>query len=153
MPTAYVVHTLPGRVRLRIPAKRGDANYFEELRRVISGFPGIEVAAVNPLTASILIRYPPELDIAAVGEVAGAFDIVYGELPTATVAERLDNWLARGDRVLRRGSGGHIDFKSASVLTLLALALRQAAQGEILQPAFPLLLGALAVLHGAAPKE
>ena len=56
-PDALVVHALPGRVRFRVPGKKGDRNYFEELVAVISTSSGLEKLQINPATASVLIRY------------------------------------------------------------------------------------------------
>jgi Heavy metal associated domain 2 len=57
---AYVHHHLPGRVRLRIPAVKGEEQELRELSSAIARVPGISQVEYNPLTASILIQYSPE---------------------------------------------------------------------------------------------
>lgn len=151
MPTAYVVHSLPGRLRLKIPARRGDAGYFAALSAALRACPGVQSVETNAMTAGVLIHYPPPLtaaDLAAAAAAAAPLDLEYGSPPVRSVAENLAAQFQRADSVLRRGSGGQVDFRSVSVLTLLGLALYQLARGEILQPAVPLLLGAMAVLPG-----
>jgi hypothetical protein len=55
--TAYLVHQIPGRMRLRVPDKRGDASYFESVSKVLSRHPGVEHLMVKPGTASILVHH------------------------------------------------------------------------------------------------
>ncbi|MEW6427358.1 MAG: HMA2 domain-containing protein [Thermodesulfobacteriota bacterium] len=54
---AVVAHALSGRVRLRIPAKRGDSGYFEEVLAAASGCEGLRKLVINPATGSVLIHY------------------------------------------------------------------------------------------------
>jgi len=54
---AYVHHHLPGRLRLRIPAVRGEEDELRELSSAIAKTPGISRVEYNPLTGSILIQY------------------------------------------------------------------------------------------------
>lgn len=56
-PDALVVHALPGRVRFRIPSKKGDMVYFEELLANFGKCTGLEKLVINPATASVLIQY------------------------------------------------------------------------------------------------
>lgn len=66
-PDAHIVHALPGRVRFRIPGKKGDKNYFEELVAAISTCSGLEKLVINPATAGVLIHY----DAGHTGELNG----------------------------------------------------------------------------------
>ncbi|MGZ5044724.1 MAG: hypothetical protein ACXV8P_08025 [Methylobacter sp.] len=38
LPSAFVKHQLPGRVRLKIPQKRGNVHYFDRLADIFSKF-------------------------------------------------------------------------------------------------------------------
>ncbi|MEW6519784.1 MAG: HMA2 domain-containing protein [Thermodesulfobacteriota bacterium] len=66
-PDARIVHALPGRVRFRVPGKKGDRYYFEELVAAISSCSGLEKLVINPATASVLIHY----DAGHTGELNG----------------------------------------------------------------------------------
>lgn len=57
---AYVHHHLPGRMRLRIPAAKGEAGELEEISSAIARTPGINRVEYNPVTGSILIQYAPD---------------------------------------------------------------------------------------------
>ena len=53
-PEAYVSHQSLHRVRIKVPAKRGDETYFAHLRDSFEGCEGVETIDVNPITGSIL---------------------------------------------------------------------------------------------------
>ena len=57
---AYIHHHLPGRLRLRIPAAKGEAGELQEISSAIARTPGINQVEYNPVTGSILIRYSRE---------------------------------------------------------------------------------------------
>jgi hypothetical protein len=57
---AYVHHHLPGRLRLRIPAAKGEASELREISSAIARAPGVNQVEYNPVTGSILIQYSPE---------------------------------------------------------------------------------------------
>lgn len=54
---ALVVHQLPGRVRLRVQQRRGDAGYFSALSQDLPHLQGVRRVKVNPATASVVIEY------------------------------------------------------------------------------------------------
>jgi hypothetical protein len=103
---AEVVHRLPGRLRLRIPALRMVDGAQEDWAFLWRGLPddvdGIEEVEVTPTSGSVLIRYRPE---------------------QLTEAELLD-FLAALNRVVLQ----HWDRLAASPPAERAAAIRQLAQ-------------------------
>jgi len=74
LPRARVVHALPGRTRLRIEEKRGDAAYFASLSAALATLPGVEQVSAAALTGSLVVRHEPPLEaIAATARAAGLF--------------------------------------------------------------------------------
>ncbi len=59
---AHVAHLLPGRVRLRVPSRRGDMEFFEAAAEWLGRTPSIGSVQVNPRTASIVMRYAGPLE-------------------------------------------------------------------------------------------
>ena len=53
------VHSLPGRLRVRIPAIKGNAINAEMLVNQVIQLTGISSVRANPVTGSILIQYDP----------------------------------------------------------------------------------------------
>src|SRR5690349_17388730 len=69
-PRARICHSSPGRVRVRIPERRYDTEYFNAIRELISAWPGVESVEVNPVTAGMLVRF-----------VTDAGDLLPGDFP------------------------------------------------------------------------
>lgn len=157
LPRALVVHEGPGRLRLRIPARRGQARWFEELERRLPGG-GILAVRSNPAAASVVIHH--RLDramIAGNAREAGLFEIV-GDVPARprtaidTAGRRL-GWL---DERLRRVTGGGVDAASLAFMVLMSMGMRELLRGNISAPAVTLFwyAASTAVLaHNAATQR
>jgi hypothetical protein len=67
---AIIEHQLSGRLRLRIPTRRGDVSFFQRIVQALSQRPQIEEISAAPLTGSILIRHsgPAEAIVTAAAE-------------------------------------------------------------------------------------
>jgi hypothetical protein len=57
VPVASIEHQLPGRVRLRVPSKRGDVPFFEKVVRELSKHPSLRELTTSSLTGSITLHY------------------------------------------------------------------------------------------------
>lgn len=55
--TAIIAHQIPGRVRLRIPERRGDHAYFESLIQGLSAHPGVHRTRVDARRGSVVIHH------------------------------------------------------------------------------------------------
>lgn len=125
VPIAYIEHQIPGRLRLRIPDRRGDAAFFERIVGTLSKLPDVTELDGSPLTGSIRIRHTGSCEaiIAAAGKER-LFEIGkrQGEVePKKPSKQPESNTDARGD-------AGTLD----SIATgLSGLALFQVAQGEV----------------------
>ncbi len=56
-PEAAVAHDSPGRLRLKLPAQRGDTVFFARLGTELAHAPAVESVETNATTASVLIRH------------------------------------------------------------------------------------------------
>jgi hypothetical protein len=52
-----VEHQVPGRVRLKIPAGKGNPELLKQISEVFGVIPGIEEIIVNPTTGSVVLHY------------------------------------------------------------------------------------------------
>lgn len=52
---------MPGRLRVRMPSKRGDTSYFHDVTQRLGRHSGITEIIANPATGSILIRHDSDL--------------------------------------------------------------------------------------------
>jgi hypothetical protein len=115
---AQTLHVMVGRSRIRIPEMRGDAEWFEGVRRGLAAYPGITRVKANPAGASLLVE-GHDLAVRRIGSVAesqGWFRLE-PEAPPVERGRRLD----------------------ALVPVLVLLALVQAMRGQIMVPALNLL--------------
>ncbi|MGJ0429443.1 HMA2 domain-containing protein [Methylobacter sp.] len=155
-PSAFIKHQLPGRVRLKIPQKRGDINYFNRLEELFSHFLGINALKLNPSTASIVISHENGVsfqDIAEFAKTKNLFNLVektedHDEtIPNLYIKALTLTGFNRFDRALLDYSKGRLDARSFLFLTLIGLAIHQAARGNVLAPASSLLIYAVQLLY------
>jgi hypothetical protein len=52
-----VEHQVRGRIRIKIPAGKGNAELLEEIKETFGAIPGIERITVNPTTGSVVLHY------------------------------------------------------------------------------------------------
>lgn len=86
-----LVHFLPGRVRLKIAALKGNPVRARQLSDAFTGVPGVSHIECNTLTGSALIQYDPRRIVQSDAASALAA-ILRRELPGLDV-ERVLQWL------------------------------------------------------------
>jgi hypothetical protein len=154
-PSAYIKHQLPGRVRLKIPQKRGDFRYFDRIAELFADCPGITQLQLKPSAASILICHGTETDFLNITEFAqtnGLFTIVeQPEEETFTISylpipKLTSTGLRHLDESLIDFSKGRLDGRSLLILALIGLSVRQMTKGHVLGPASTLLWYAFSLL-------
>lgn len=155
-PKARVVHCMTGRLRLKIPQKRGDHGFFAAVERMLSGWDSIRRVATNPLTGSLLVYFTePEALFAENSLKNDLFRVAIEDLgdllgeaaPAVPLVERAMQQMRGIDQVLRNGSGGGADIRTLAFLALLAAGLVQLMRGQVSAPAATLLWYAGAILR------
>lgn len=150
--SAYVVHSLPGRLRLRIPGKRGDESYFSGLCSRLSNRREVAAISVNVATGGVLVHLRSHYaasDLAAVAEELSLFELKASLRASPPPVKRRSPLTAATagfnglDRLVLEATGGYLDLKSSLFLTLLAMAARQVVRGQFMVPGFTLVLQAL----------
>ena len=139
--TAYVFHRARGRLRLRIPQRRGDAAFFAGLEERLRSAPGIIGVSVNPVTASVLFLLDPttDRDPLPVIESTGLLEVREGSPPMTPTLAALRRAVWRMDQSLHAQSAGSLELRTLAFLILVASAARQVVRGEMLAPAASLL--------------
>jgi hypothetical protein len=73
---AYIEHQIPGRARLRIPEKRGDARFFQHLIAVLAKHPMVKELDGSPLIGTVRICHSGSVEaITAMAAKEGLFEI------------------------------------------------------------------------------
>lgn len=78
----HYVHHLPGRLRIRVAAIKGNTTRARGLESILQAKEGVATVEANPLTGSVLIHYDPA---ATTGEALAA--IVTGDQVAAPLAQ------------------------------------------------------------------
>jgi hypothetical protein len=52
-----IAHQVPGRVRMKIPSAKGNAELLQQISETFAVIPGIEHVTANPLTGSVVLHY------------------------------------------------------------------------------------------------
>lgn len=149
---AYIVHHIPGRLRLRVPDRRNDTEFFQEVSTRLSACDSVREVVVNPVTAGILVYYEgdlPTLLMEAMG--AGLMELANVKLglpPLVPVAERLLGRLREVDGRILQATHGTVDGTTITVIGLLLAGSLQVLRGQVLGSAVPLLWYAWQAVSG-----
>lgn len=156
-PLAHIVHTLPDRVRIRIPEKRHDTDYFASLADAFDALSGIESVQANAFTASLLLHHTTSpARISEFAKRRSLFRLVsQGNDEAVPLSARLSAGVQTLDGKIRAHSDGRLDFWGAVFLLLVGVSISQLAKGNIYAPASTLLwyaLGTFAIPLQARPS-
>ena len=136
IPIAHVSHRSSGRLRIRVPGKRGDEGYFSFLSAAFSGLKDFEELRANTITGSVLIE-DPEVDEAAIAYFAEKNDLFLlrekkdSRLP---VSVEIGNHMKELSAGIRGFSRGELDLPSVVFMVLVANGIYQIARGNIGAP-------------------
>jgi hypothetical protein len=150
--TAYINHSLPSRLRIRVPSKTGDVDYFARVYSSLGKLPGVNEVRVNHVTGSILLLHD-DISLQQLREHAAAeqlFTLEQQSLPNPTVVERFAAGLNGLDRGLRGVTANNVDVRTVVLAGLAGMAVRQIQQGQVMVPAVSLLWYAYQML--SAPR-
>lgn len=135
--TAQVAHCMQGRLRIKLPAKKGDGVFFSSLAESLSKCPGVQKVEVNPLTASVLCVHsttPQRIDRFAVSK--GLFRLAPWRGVPRTLFGDVADLFTKWNRSLKQSSGGALDIPSVVFLSLVATGIYQVFLGNLSMPAW-----------------
>lgn len=135
---AEIAHLTPGRIRLRVGARQGDALFFIEAGRQLAELPGVTGVSTNRHSQSITIRHDGTLRLESIsGALAAAAAAPSVQVPTveSDYSEPLPMVRGRSGQVVsalvQLAVAAMFGRALAHVLELLAGNLIQAAAREI----------------------
>lgn len=147
LPAAYVAHQAGERLRLRIPARKGDAAFFARAERDLADCTGVAYAEANPLTASLLLHYQGDLtDLAAAAAAGQLFSLEPPQPPAHSVLDVVSERVERLEHLVLRSSRGAVDLDTLLFVGLVGAGVVQIARGRALGPASTLLANAATIL-------
>ena len=150
---AYLVHRIPGRARLRVPGRRNDIAFFNELAAALAGGEGVQGVEANPRAASLLVTFAGELEpILEPAQRRGLLTLADPEVAEPPLAGQLQAQFQDLGARLAKASGGQLDLATAVALFFLITGLVQLARGQVLAPATTLLFSAGGLLSAASAR-
>ena len=149
LPFAFVSHQVDGRVRLRVPTKRHQSEYFEQLRQVLASLPGLRRLTTNTRTGSVLIEYSGQLEaLEELGPRLGLFQLQNRPHPHS-ISEWLYTLTSQPDDFLKRVSNGRVDAAGVTALALAGLGVSQIVRGHALPAGWTLLWNGINLVRDA----
>jgi hypothetical protein len=150
-PLARLAHSLPGRKRVKIDEKRGDAAYFATPEKELTGCHGVVAVETNPLTGTALISHATEdtslWDYAIEHEL---FHLGANETAARTPPHPA---ITRGTRTAEHKSytkpGRRSDIRWLIFLAMMGMGVVQTIEGNIAIPAIGAFWYAFCILPGA----
>lgn len=132
LPHAYISHQTTGRLRIKIPSKKGDQRYLTGVKERFSGFEGIENIELNPLTGSILIIHKVNRErIAEYAMANNLFSLKGLNSYPAGLQQRISGTFKGMDTQLKKFTGGEIDIGGMAFLVLLGAGIYQISMGNL----------------------
>lgn len=148
MPIAHVMHALQGRVRIRIPSRRGNKQYFSRLHASLVTFSAVENLRINPKTGSVLIEYTGAsfVQLKSFAIETELFLLEDLENEPRAVWQRATSGFEEIDSKLRKLTGGEIDLRSVLFIGLVMMGIRQLSRGYVMGPAMTIFWQALGLI-------
>lgn len=148
LPRAYIVHQIRSRLRLRIPEKCQDQDYFASLEERLSVLPQLTEVEVSPVSGSVLLLHPfhPFETVRSELENLELFELIDTKPPAVTPMEAVTARIARTDSLINEISSGGLDLRTVAFLFAMLMTLLQAARGNFTGPAIPMFLTALSLI-------
>lgn len=129
---AVVVHRIAGRVRLRIPERRGDEAFLGAVGAKLGALPQVRSVQLGIATGSIVLR----------------FDDGFEQLRD----DAREQAIALVDDLNAAAQPVRLDPRGATALAFAALSLLQVARGVVLPPALTLAWYAATLVVPGAPE-
>ncbi len=137
LPEARITHIISGRLRIKIPSKKGDTSYFESLKQKFSSCDKVQKVEANAVTAGVLLLNDADIkDISKFAEENRLFRVKSMERKQTPLANRMRSSFEDFSTRIKKLTGGELDLPSVAFLSLLSLSIYQIARGNFYAPAW-----------------
>ncbi len=137
-PKAHISHQTKGRLRVKIPSKKGDREYFSALADSLVKHRDISEVRTNPVTGSALILHNSDKDtIRKFAEEGKLFNMIDAAVKSHPQISRYLFYGFKGiDNTVRKATGGELDVPSVAFLSLIGLGIYDISRGNFAAPAW-----------------
>jgi hypothetical protein len=141
-----VVHSLPGRKRIKIDARRGDAAYFATLEKELAECPGVGTVTTDPRTGMALISHTAE-DSVLWSHIAKHDLFQFGKNETSAPTP-VHSSIAGAEHKSYTNPGKRPDTRRLIFLAMMSMGVVQVIKGNIAIPAIAAFWYAYCVFPG-----
>ena len=141
-----IEHQVPGRVRMKIPAGKGNPELLKQVSEAFGVIPGIEEVTVNPITGSVVLYYDTERHDDVHGHLSHHTHSPTPQRPPATelddLASRIEgeaeflakhshtaravvDFVKKIDREIKLATNNMIDLKIVLALAIIGLTVTE----------------------------
>jgi heavy-metal-associated domain-containing protein len=128
-PLARVVHSIPGRARLRASEIKGDEGALEALRSALEETPGVQNVHVSRRTGSLLVEFQGSIE-AVLDEAERRGHLRLDGAQAEPYLAQIHRALGESDQRLRHASGGKLDLETVSFMGFIAGGVYQVFNGH-----------------------
>ena len=134
LPIGECVHCSAGRLRVRVREKRGDADFFEKVKKTLaSSFPKAQIT-VNPDTGSVLsLGVDDRGGLAEAARNKNLFDLA-GPDRHVPVSQAVQDTFKQANLTVRSSTRGELDLPTLVFLILVGTGIVQIMRGNVGAP-------------------
>jgi heavy-metal-associated domain-containing protein len=151
-PLARVVHSIPGRARLRASEIKGDERALEALRSALEDTPGVQNVQVSARTGSLLLEYQGSIE-AVLDEAERRGHLRVDDVQPEPYLAQLHRALGESDQRLRYVSRGKLDLETLSFMGFVAGGVYQVFNGHGLPAGVTMLRYAVELVTSTAVEQ
>jgi hypothetical protein len=152
-PTAYIVHSTTGRVRLRFPEQRGNEVFFDSIALGLARHSSVIEARVSAQTGSVLVLHTGDLQqLISHAEKRGLFEVSAAPLPAVSFL-RLQNVIDAADDRVAKGTGDTLSVGKLLFFGLVGAGIFQVNRGHLLPAGVTLFRHALEIMEWVVERE
>ena len=131
IPEAYIGHKTKGRLRLRVPSKKGDGVYLKKITEEFASLPGIAQVIVNTGTSSVLFLHNLSED-AIMGHLSASGLFRLSGAPTAQgdVHLGVKGCFREMSGKVEKATGGTMGISEIAFLALFGAGVMQIGRGN-----------------------
>jgi ABC-type uncharacterized transport system permease subunit len=139
LPDAKISHSIPHRLRIKIPSKKGNTSFLSSVKDQFVGLEGIEKVEINTVTGSILLIH--HLDSRTIADYAVNHDLFRIEDPETeykqtVISRRISETFKDLNKTVTASTKGFANVPDLLVLVLIGLSAYQISQGNFMAPAW-----------------
>lgn len=139
LPKAHISHMTAGRIRIKVPSKKGHADFFVQLDDALSGIVGVERIETNALTGSLLFVHSADMQqlLRQIKECK-LFELISKKnIGSQTfISKKVSETYQKYNKKITNSSEGFANIPDIAFLGLLGLGIYQISRGNFTTPAW-----------------